>query len=64
MIDVLSHRSWVFGLLLWFGFSNRPHLIGFLHGILTYALLASADYKVIGTGHIVMLLVLLVWVKP
>ena len=53
---------WAFGPLLWFGCSNRSHLIELLYGISTYAFLVGADYKVIGTGHIVLLLVLLGWV--
>ena len=42
-----------------FRLSNRLGLIGLLDEVLTYAPLVSVDYKVIGTSHTVLFLVLL-----
>ena len=59
----MSGQSWVFGFSLWFGLFNGHGPIGLLVGVLTYAPLIGADYKVIGASHIVLLRYLVV-VRP
>ena len=58
----LKITPWAFGLLLWFGLFSGPHLIELLYGVLTYASLVGADYKMTGTSHIALIFVLLGWV--
>ena len=48
-------------LVVW-AFSGS-HLTRLLYGVLTYVPLVGIDYKVIGTGRITLVLVLLGWVE-